>query len=141
MVKHPDWKHLWQDFNDDPANWDLIPTWYILDLLSLVKARFIRTAMLQKSSLLFLLLFFFMDVVASYILVLLWTAILVIIFMLLPTGVEIYYSRIYDGFILYLQMYPITYYISMPGNDVLLSDVIVVSTLLTSMWTLLLFFS
>jgi hypothetical protein len=117
--------------------------WYIIDWASLVKARALMNVMITRQNyLLFLNLFVLLDVVTSYLL----TAFVMIVNIVWLSYFYPPYGNITSEFMTFLLSYysnyylhlsPITGYLSETADHISLYDVLIPSTLLTSVWTLL----
>ncbi len=75
-AKHPSWSNVWQSMIADQYLWVLIPLWYVIDWLSLLKAKFVMRIISNNYALMSTLLFFLIDMAISFSLPLLAAAIL-----------------------------------------------------------------
>jgi hypothetical protein len=136
-VRHPDWPRVWQDIEDNMGiAWLLIPGWYVIDWLSLTKARFLIRMMSQRYALTSLLLFFILDVTVSMIL-----PIFTIEISTFFVESDIFYKHFDFKDILLIPYFGVEKYISLSKEDIRLVSVLYPSTLFTSFWTLFLLIS
>jgi hypothetical protein len=155
-VKRPNWGRVAVDmFGEYWFSYvTLVPVWYILDWLSLVKSKWLLRLISQKYSVFFSFAFLCGDVILSYLLTFLFKSLNAVVYAiylysLRPTsaGIGIFvwtFSQFIDvemrlTLIEYSTFSPIYDYIN--SENVNLYQVIVPSTLFTSAWSLLLFVS
>jgi hypothetical protein len=144
-AKHPNWNEIWQS-TIRPATFILIPSWYILDWLSLVKARFIIKLMSQKYAIISSAIFLFIDVSVSFFLPIIFLVVLSCICQMLQIieyydtwGRYFFEVKIFvEG---YLDLNPIFALYIFADSITKLQSVIIPSTLLTSTWVFLIFLS
>ena len=141
LIKHANWKnqiiillHNWRIL------FVAVPVWYMLDWLSLVKARMLITLISQRFAVLSSMLFLALDLSLSYILafVMAMTGGLLIVIL---TGNSSFYSEFRDNIYDYFTLVPISEYLFVSSEHIDLTFVLIPSTLLTSVWTFLLFVS
>jgi len=134
-LKHADWGFVWEEFLSN-SGWELVvPMWLTVDWISLTKARYLLKIMSTKYALTSMILFFFFDIVASYLMPFIASAMLY--------GIAYVFSQPNPGGFwrvanAYLHLEPISQYFIHQGNNMSLNSVLIPSTLLTSLWTLLL---
>src|SRR5215472_10955391 len=137
-IKHPNWGNVLQTILDEINTALLIiPIWYIIDFISLIKAKVLLNLITYKRfSFLDTLLFVLLDIIGSYLLI--WIS---AFFIMIVTDYFFGLGNIRDdlpGFIqVFLSGEGITRYFSIDGREITLGDVIMPSTMLTSVWTLL----
>jgi len=138
-IKHPDWGSVLQNLRDNiGAVLLLLPIWYGIDYISLIKAKFlINILTFRKFTFLASLLFLLLDIVASYTLPLASLLVLNFIGNMFDKSPQSYYD-IVD---FYVKFTPFTQYISYSSQNITLAQVLVPSTMLTSLWTLLILVS
>ena len=121
----------------------ILPAWYVMDWTSLLKARLLMRAISQRSGIISSLFFVVVDLLCSYTLpLLLWILLLIpatTIFGESPTrSSQEYFWEILET---YGSLKPITDYFIADPIIFPLGTIFIPSTMLTSMWTLLLFIS
>ena len=150
-VKHPNWQNVAGQILDKQLGFLLLAVlWYALDWISLVKARKLLTIMSQRYAVVSAAVFFVIDFVASCALIIIGFLVINCIWMNVARipGVPPYFNPDYgieDALyslidVITLNIF-INEYLYAPSGDITLFDVIAPSTLLTSMWTLLLLIS
>jgi hypothetical protein len=144
LLRHASWITLIEDV---ARFWNfyifLIPLWYIVDYLSLLKAKFLITVILQKYAVVTSIAFLLVDVSLSY-------ALSYLVRIIVQATNMLYFNDVYGTFFVlglklttneFLEFRAITDYFTVSSDNVTLTAVIVPSTLLTSVWTFLLFVS
>jgi hypothetical protein len=113
-VKHPNWRGVWNDLITNDMYRLLIP-WFIVDWISLVKARFlIKVILIRSHTLLFTTLFVSVDLLISYLLPLLSSICVFGVFINFHPG-----TALYDIIHEYLILVPITdYYLFESGQKI-----------------------
>jgi len=158
ILKHPNWtileNYLLFDFYRYISL--LIPLWFVLDWLSLVKGRFFITRVSQRRPATSSLSFVIIDTSCSYILALFATVLISLFYYnfystnIIPSMIPLYVDgpeRRFVDLILfpllsdYARLIPLKRYIYMDPTFMKLDFVVVPSTMLTSVWTLLFFVS
>jgi len=131
-VKHPNWGDV-----VDNAKYYLVylPMWYIIDWISLTKAKLLMNIItIPKYALLSITVFVVMDVGISYILASIGYFTLILVqFHPFPTPI------VFDWFITGAPIF--NYLFGVGGHNISIWDVLAPSTLLTSIWTVLVMIS
>ena len=153
LVKRPDWHEIASAILGSLAYVILILLWYVLDWLSLVKAKWLINLISQKYSLISSFIFVTGDLFFSYVLAFLFRElhILLSVFFVFPIE-DVNTMRVLSFKVImsmfsnenlenYLSLHAISRYIDLGTGEVTLFDVITPSTMLTSIWTFLLFIS
>jgi hypothetical protein len=143
-IKHPNWKHVVQEDPEAALYVVVIPLWYILDWLSLVKAKYLIRTISQRNATTSSILFMLADIACSYLLSLLFSSLLILIAggIFAPTILLDTASTMFSGIVAeFVNLSSILEYFVKESSDITFENVIVPSTLLTSVWTFLLFVS
>jgi hypothetical protein len=152
LLRHTSFKNITVNF---AQTWQayviLLPLWYMLDWSSLLKSRFLITVISQKYAIVSSMFFLLIDLTLSYLLPLLFMAIFGALilavaviapyFGILTYDPKLIIPRLRDGLHNYETLRPIVSYFILPSEAIELANVIIPSTLLTSIWSLLLFVS
>jgi hypothetical protein len=134
-AKHAHWAIVWNDLTVvRPAFYEgLVPAWYVLDWISLAKARLLVKFASRHVSIAKLFFFFLLDVILSYI--------LSFIFAFWTGHLAWNEATLVNVASYYFRLGPIAAYLSADASQIGLIYVVGPSTLLTSAWTLLLLLS
>jgi hypothetical protein len=130
LLKHPDWGAVWGDLLDNTrADAITIFPWYVFDWLSLIKARLLLRTMAKYGSFFALLLFVLVDVFISAAI----PAVLI--------DIMNYQSPLISFDISQLWTIILGNYLTLDSSSITLPEVLYPTTLLTSLWTVLLLIS
>jgi hypothetical protein len=117
----------------------ILPIWYCLDYVSLVKSRYLLKFISDKNSWKSTLIFFLADIIISY--VLSFFALLLVEYVdfavVFKEFTAITAKQFHDLINMFVTLQPISQYFTAKPNSMLLDYVIIPSTLLTSLWTFL----
>jgi hypothetical protein len=130
-LKHPDWLRVWQGVADRITVYAVfLPAYYAMDWVSLIKARFLMRVTASKERKSFVPLFLCLDIACSYILAM--TTIFVARAILF--GLDDPVSMVGNWVLLSPLL---DEYLANDGQHIWLDDVMVPSSLFTSLWTVL----